>query len=112
MLNYCLVPEENVATSKYDSTVIQGEMRAALLDGSMNYDMERGYTRHPMIGSNSAGIIVKLGTPSIINYIKLLLWDRDMRYVSFFDYNPDASWIFSHFTFLLQIVRILYRSFG
>ncbi|XP_077299785.1 BTB (POZ) domain containing 9 [Arctopsyche grandis] len=75
-----LIPEENVATAKYGSAVIQGEMRTALLDGSANYDMERGYTRHPIIeGSDNIGIIVKLGTPSIINYIKLLLWDRDMR---------------------------------
>lgn len=75
-----IVPEENIATAKYESTVIQGEMRTALLDCLCTYDMERGYTRHPIIASDNVGIIVKLGTPSIINHIKLLLWDRDMRY--------------------------------
>ena len=35
--------------------------------------------RHPIEDGN-AGIVVRLGQPSIINHIKMLLWDRDMRY--------------------------------
>jgi BTB/POZ domain-containing protein 9 len=54
-------------------------MRTALLDGeTTNYDMERGFTRHPIEDGN-VGIVVRLGQPSIINHIKVLLWDRDMR---------------------------------
>lgn len=77
-----LVPEVNVAHSRLGAQVLQGEMRTALLDGeTTNYDMERGFTRHPIEDGN-AGIVVRLGQPSIINQIKVLLWDRDMRYYS------------------------------
>jgi hypothetical protein len=56
-------------------------MRSALLDGdSHNYDMERGYTRHAINESGDHGILIKLGTQAIINHIKMLLWDRDLRY--------------------------------
>lgn len=58
--------------------VVAGEMREALLDGDhLNYDMERGYTRHTI--ADEQGIIVRLGTPCIINHIRMLLWDRDLR---------------------------------
>lgn len=74
------MPEVNVAHSRLGAQVLQGEMRTALLDGeTTNYDMERGFTRHPIEDGN-AGIVVRLGQPSIINHIKVLLWDRDMRY--------------------------------
>jgi BTB/POZ domain-containing protein 9 len=74
------VPEVNVAHSRLGAQVLQGEMRTALLDGeTTNYDMERGFTRHPIEDGN-VGIVVRLGQPSIINHIKVLLWDRDMRY--------------------------------
>jgi BTB/POZ domain-containing protein 9 len=75
------VPDENVAHPKHGTQVLQGEMRSALLDGdSHNYDMERGYTRHAINESGDHGILIKLGTQAIINHIKMLLWDRDLRY--------------------------------
>lgn len=36
-------PEENVASAKFNSKTILGELRSALLDGDVtNYDMEKG----------------------------------------------------------------------
>jgi len=55
-------------------------MRTALLDGdTTNYDLDRGFTRHPIDDNNGLGIVIRLGQPSIINAIRMLLWDRDMR---------------------------------
>jgi BTB/POZ domain-containing protein 9 len=63
----------NVAHSRMGAQVLQGEMRTALLDGdTTNYDMERGFTRHP-IEEGNAGIVVRLGQPYIVNHIKMLL---------------------------------------
>jgi len=79
-----------------------GEVKQALLDGdTKNYDMERGFSRHPIDESQDKGIIVKLGMQvrdivmkvvslrrqilsfqCIINHIRMLLWDRDQRYSS------------------------------
>lgn len=76
------VPEENVATQKRGARVISGDMRSALLDGDTeNYDMERGYTRHNISdAADNPGIVVRLATTTIINHIRMLLWDRDNRY--------------------------------
>lgn len=39
-------PEENVASAKFNSKTIRGELRSALLDGEVtNYDMEKGNVR-------------------------------------------------------------------
>lgn len=55
------MPELNVATSLHNATVIEGELKTALLNGDMqNYDMERGFTRHPIEPGNP-GIVVQLG---------------------------------------------------
>lgn len=71
--------DDNVATPIRGSKVIAGELTEALLDGDHdNYDMDRGYTRHA-IGAGDQGIIIKLGSPCIINHIRMLLWDRDLR---------------------------------
>ncbi|CAL1546096.1 unnamed protein product [Lymnaea stagnalis] len=79
------VMEENVATIRLGATVIRGEMKTALLDGdTQNYDLDRGFTRHPIDGNNGHGIVIKLGQPYIINTIKLLLWDKDMRSYSYY----------------------------
>ncbi|KAI4466825.1 Galactose-binding-like [Holotrichia oblita] len=79
-----LLIEENVASTKMGSKVISGELMEALLDGDYNnYDMERGYTRHAINGPGDQGILVKFGTPSIINHIRMLLWDRDLRSYSY-----------------------------
>lgn len=74
------VIDENVASLRMGAKVVSGEMREALLDGDhFNYDMERGYTRHTIDGPGDEGIIVRLGTPCIINHVRMLLWDRDLR---------------------------------
>lgn len=77
----CLsVPEENIATMKYGAQVVKGELKSALLDGdTQNYDLDHGFSRHPIEEDGRAGIQVKLGQASIINHIRLLLWDRDSR---------------------------------
>lgn len=74
------VPEENIATMKYGAQVVKGELKSALLDGdTQNYDLDHGFSRHPIEEDGRAGIQVKLGQPSIINHVRLLLWDRDSR---------------------------------
>ena len=58
--------------------MVNGEVKNALLDGdSSNYDMERGFTRHPIDDNSEKGIIVKLGMQCIINHFRMLLWDKD-----------------------------------
>lgn len=80
-----LIMEENVATAQMGATVITGELPEFLLNGDcQNYDMERGYTRHGIDGTGDQCIIVKLGVACIINQIRLLLWDRDLRSYSYF----------------------------
>ncbi|WAR18984.1 BTBD9-like protein [Mya arenaria] len=79
------LPEENVATTRHGAQVIRGEMKAALLDGdTINYDLDRGFTRHLIDDNNGQGIVIKLSQPYIINTIKLLLWDRDQRSYSYY----------------------------
>ncbi|MGH0143110.1 UNVERIFIED_CONTAM: hypothetical protein FKN15_035335 [Acipenser sinensis] len=76
------VPEENIATMKHGAQVVKGELKSALLDGdTQNYDLDHGFSRHPIEDDCRSGIEVKLGQPSIINHIRLLLWDRDSRSV-------------------------------
>ncbi|VEN59514.1 unnamed protein product [Callosobruchus maculatus] len=80
-----LLIDENVASPRLGSKVISGELMEYLLDGDYyTYDMEKGYTRHAISGPGDHGIIVKLGTPSIINHIRMLLWDRDIRSYSYY----------------------------
>lgn len=43
-----------------------------------------GYTRHSITETNDTGIVVELGTISIINHVKMLLWDKDNRSYSYF----------------------------
>ncbi|XP_071486886.1 BTB/POZ domain-containing protein 9-like [Diadema antillarum] len=86
-LNYrgVLIPEENVATAKHGAAVVKGEMRSSLLDGDcQNYDLDRGFTRHPIEDVHCEGIVITLGKPTIINTIRLLLWDRDTRSYSYY----------------------------
>ena len=74
------VPEENVASLRHNAQVVRGEMKASLLDGDcQNYDLDRGFTRHPIDDNHGQGIVVKMAMPGIINTIKMLLWDRDIR---------------------------------
>lgn len=86
-LNYRgrLLLDENVAHPRLGAQVLQGEMRSFLLDGDThNYDMERGYTRHAITDAQGHGILIKLGTQCIINHVKMLLWDRDLRSYSYY----------------------------
>lgn len=77
--------DENIAHPIHGAQVLQGEMRSYLLNGDTdNYDMERGYTRHTITDTQEHGILIKLGTQYIINHVKMLLWDRDMRSYSYF----------------------------
>ncbi|CAF4482884.1 unnamed protein product, partial [Rotaria sp. Silwood2] len=74
---------ENIATKAYDAQVIEGEVKQSLLDGDViNYDLDRGYTRHLI--DDVHNICVKLDGPSIINHMKLLLWDKDTRAYSYY----------------------------
>ncbi|MGH0142370.1 UNVERIFIED_CONTAM: hypothetical protein FKN15_077809 [Acipenser sinensis] len=86
-LNYrgMLIPEENIATMKHGAQVVKGELKSSLLDGdTQNYDLDHGFSRHPIEDDCRSGIEVKLGQPSIINHIRLLLWDRDSRSYSYY----------------------------
>lgn len=108
-----LMPEENVASPKLGAQVLHGEMRPALLDGdSQNYDMERGFTRHPIDDNNGQGILIKLGSPCIINHMRMLLWDRDTRSYSYFiEVSMDQKdWItvVDHSKFLCRSWQHLY----
>jgi len=79
------IPEDNVALPRHGATVLVGEVKTALLDGdSKNYDMERGFSRHPIDETGDKGIVVKLGMPCIINRVNMLLWDRDQRAYSYY----------------------------
>lgn len=74
-----LLPNVNVATAGFNASVLTGEGANHLLSGdTTRYDMERGFTTHP-INERTSGIIVEFGRPFIINHIVLLLWDRDQR---------------------------------
>jgi len=67
---------------KHGASVLKGEMRQAVLDGDIqNYDVERGFTRHVIdeAGDSGGGIVIKLRQQSILNNIRILLWDRDLR---------------------------------
>ncbi|XP_041044496.1 BTB/POZ domain-containing protein 9 [Carcharodon carcharias] len=86
-LNYrgMLIPDENIAAMKYGAQVIGGELKAALLDGdTQNYDLDHGFSRHPIDEDCRSGIEVKLGQASILNHIHMLLWDRDSRSYSYY----------------------------
>ncbi|KAM9476639.1 BTB/POZ domain-containing protein 9 isoform 2-T2 [Clarias gariepinus] len=115
-LNYrgMLVPEENIATMKHGAVVVKGELKSALLDGdTQNYDLDHGFTRHPIEeDGRSAGIQIRLGQPSIINHIRLLLWDKDSRSYSYYiEVSMDElDWVrvVDHSKFLCRSWQNLY----
>ena len=99
------MPEENVAVPRHGACVLVGEVKSALLDGdSKNYDMEKGFSRHP-IDDGDRGIVVKLGMPCIINRINMLLWDRDQRAYSASKYS---LMVITKFSFLIISLILLY----
>lgn len=78
------VRDENIAITSCGSEVIEGEKRDNVLDTEMiNYEVDRGFSRH-LIADGDRGICISLGRPSIINTIRMLLWDKDMRSYSYF----------------------------
>ena len=114
-LNYrgCLLPEQNVACTRFNAQVMHGENRNALLDGdALNYDMERGFTRHHIDESSAQGILIALGMQCIINHIRILLWDKDMRAYSYYiEVSMDMmDWIkvIDHTNYLCRSWQYLY----
>ncbi|XP_051773855.1 BTB/POZ domain-containing protein 9 [Ctenopharyngodon idella] len=115
-LNYrgMLIPEENIATMKHGAVVVKGELKSALLDGdTQNYDLDHGFSRHPIEEEGrAAGIQVRLGQPSIINHIRLLLWDKDSRSYSYYvEVSMDElDWVrvVDHSKFLCRSWQHLY----
>ncbi|XP_048083498.1 BTB/POZ domain-containing protein 9 isoform X1 [Alosa alosa] len=115
-LNYrgMLIPEENIATMKHGAVVVKGELKSALLDGdTQNYDLDHGFSRHPIEEDGRAtGILVRLGQPSIVNHVRLLLWDRDSRSYSYYlEVSMDElDWVrvVDHSKFLCRSWQSLY----
>lgn len=80
-----LLPNENLAVARFGTKVLKGEMRSALLDGNTyHYDMEKGYTRHQINEVDDHGILIRLGNQALVNHIKMLLWDKDLRSYSYY----------------------------
>uniref|UniRef100_A0A672Q637 BTB domain containing 9 n=1 Tax=Sinocyclocheilus grahami TaxID=75366 RepID=A0A672Q637_SINGR len=109
------IPEENIATMKYGAQVVKGELKSALLDGdTQNYDLDHGFSRHPLEEEGRAGIQVKLGQAFIINHIRILLWDRDSRSYSYYiEVSVDElDWVrvVDHSKFLCRSWQNLYFS--
>lgn len=85
-LNYrgSLIPGENLATASYGARAICGKDAEFLIDGdTKNYDMERGYASH-IIDDEPDCLIVEFGAVYLINHLKILLWDRDIRSYSYY----------------------------
>ncbi|KHJ75786.1 hypothetical protein OESDEN_24598 [Oesophagostomum dentatum] len=79
-----VVPTTNVATIENNALVIEGVSRCrnALLNGqNTDYDWDNGYTCHQL---NSGAITVQLPQPYMIKSMRLLLWDCDDRYYSYY----------------------------
>ena len=66
----------------------KGECANFLLDGEggTDYTLDKGFCRHMITGESSSqtqdsekAITIKLAQQTIINNIKLLLWDKDER---------------------------------
>eukprot|EP00096_Caligus_rogercresseyi_P011835 TRINITY_DN4795_c0_g1_i4.p1 TRINITY_DN4795_c0_g1~~TRINITY_DN4795_c0_g1_i4.p1 ORF type:complete len:629 (-),score=167.77 TRINITY_DN4795_c0_g1_i4:651-2537(-) len=82
-----LLPEENVAHSgKYGASVLTGgdPCNALLEENPRKYDSEKGYIRHCIDKDEDQGIIIELGMQYTINFIRMLLWDRDDRSYSYY----------------------------
>ena len=81
---YFLVPKENVTSTAYHATVIEGVSRSrnTLINGDWkNYDWDSGYTCHQL---GSGAIVVQLNQPYMVGSIRLLLWDTDKRSYSYY----------------------------
>ncbi|KAF3850259.1 hypothetical protein F7725_019978, partial [Dissostichus mawsoni] len=67
-----------LTTMKYGAQVVKGELKSALLDGdTQNYDLDHGFSRHPIEDDCRAGIQVKLGQSSYSYYIEVSMDELD-----------------------------------
>ena len=88
VLSWCffvvIVEDVNLAQECHGAEVLLGEFGETLFNGEYScYDLERGFTRHLIEEEDKPGIVIGLHKPSIINTIRLLLWDKDPRSYSY-----------------------------
>lgn len=107
-----LRPDENIATLASGAQVTHGGMPAALLDTvTTEYDNDNGFTYHEIAPEGSTkkekGIKIKLGLPSIINRIRMLLWAHDLRS---FSYYVQVSTNDKHWQTVVDHTKALCRS--
>lgn len=81
-------------------------MREFLLDGDIiNFDLDRGFIRY-FILEGDKGICIVLGRFSIINNIKMLLWNKDLRfylyYIEVFVDNEDWIRVIDYFKYFCR----------
>ena len=76
----CLIPEENVASKKYNTQVIAGENR----DNLLNEKYIKGYTYHQINDNQRHGITLLLERLFIINHIKLRLPEQNFNSYSYY----------------------------
>ncbi|KAG5677275.1 hypothetical protein PVAND_007045 [Polypedilum vanderplanki] len=84
IVNGIISPKINVATVDKSATVLEGVSRNknSLLNGNVkDYDWDCGYTCHQL---GSGNILIQLGQPYLIGSFRLLLWDCDERFYSFY----------------------------
>ncbi|CAI4222586.1 unnamed protein product [Auanema sp. JU1783] len=82
--NGVIVPSTNVATIENFATVVEGVARCrnCLLNGEVSgYDWDTGYTCHQL---ESGSITIQLNQPYKISSMRMLLWDCDDRYYSYY----------------------------
>lgn len=79
-----IVPNRNIATIEHHARVVEGisRCRNALINGdTTTYDWDSGYTCH-QIGNGL--IMVQLAQPYIISSMRILLWNCDDRFYSYY----------------------------
>ncbi|ULT90528.1 hypothetical protein L3Y34_008687 [Caenorhabditis briggsae] len=90
-----IAPHSNITTIENHARVVEGVSRCrnALINGDItSYDWDSGYTCH-QIGSGV--IMVQLAQPYIISSMRILLWNCDDRFYSYYvavSTNQD-SWV-------------------
>ncbi|CAO4380288.1 unnamed protein product [Caenorhabditis nigoni] len=90
-----IAPNSNITTIENHARVVEGVSRCrnALINGDItSYDWDSGYTCH-QIGSGV--IMVQLAQPYIISSMRILLWNCDDRFYSYYvavSTNQD-SWV-------------------
>jgi hypothetical protein len=71
------VTDVNIATPEHKAEMIAGNNTTFLLTGNRNVDT----VAYHFIDCKSS-ITVKLGVPSYLNHINMMLYDKDLRYNS------------------------------